>query len=365
LVDDDFILSLDSRVLLRHLSDEPKLLIGSNIEVIVANAFKCTGVSSVLFESGTRLIEIGSESFPSCRSLEAFTVPESVEILGDRCFKGCLEMETIRFEGSSRLKRIGEQSFMGCKLHSIAIPALTEEIDGSAFLSCPLLTIQVAPGNRNFKVEGHLLMTSDGTEIVRYFGLDLQIVVGRKVKVLGKLCFEGCKHLDQIDFEVGSELERISAAALRDCESLIRVEIPASVEIVAEFSFEGCTELESCLIAEDSSLVTIGATAFAKCTSLRSFYFPLRVGEIGRNCFQNCIHLYQLEFPSSESLKTIVGDRSLDDALFEFGMSESSSLLRIEVEDGGIELELEFAGWSSVSGGDDGDFPLTLVRYHE
>jgi hypothetical protein len=117
------------------------------------------------------------------------------------------------------------------------------------------------------------------------------------------------------------------------------------------------------LIGEASSLVTIGARAFAKCTSLRSFYFPLRVGEIGRNCFEECIHLYKLEFSSSESLKTIVGDRSLDDALYELGVSESSSLLRIEVEDGGIELELEFAGWSSVSGGDDEDFHLTLVRY--
>jgi hypothetical protein len=142
---------------------------------------------------------------------------------------------------------------------------------------------------------------------------------------------------------------------------LIRIEIPASVEIVEESSFEGCSELESCLIAENSSLVTIGARAFAGCTSLRFFHFPPQVREIGTHCFIGCIHLYQLEFPSSESLKTIVGDRSLDDALYEFGVSESSSLLRIEVEDGGVELE--FAGWSSVSGGDDGDFHLTLVRY--
>jgi hypothetical protein len=130
LIDDDFILSLDSRVVLRHLSDEPESLIGSNIEVIGANAFGWTCVSSVLFESGTRLMEIDSESFTSCDKLEAFNVPESVEILGDRCFKDCCKMETITFEGLSRLKRIGEHSFMGCKLHSIVIPAMVEEIDG-------------------------------------------------------------------------------------------------------------------------------------------------------------------------------------------------------------------------------------------
>jgi hypothetical protein len=68
---------------------------------------------------------------------------------------------------------------------------LTEEIDESAFVDCPLTEIQVAPGWLNFKVEGTLLVTSNGTEIVRYFGLDREIIVGKNVKVLGKLCFEG------------------------------------------------------------------------------------------------------------------------------------------------------------------------------
>jgi hypothetical protein len=195
LIDDDFILSLDSRVVLRHLSDGPELLIGSNIEAIGAKAFWGTGISSVQFESGTRLREIGPGAFAFCDRLEVFTVPESVEILADRRFKGCSEMETIRFEGSSRLKRIGEKAFMGCKLHSITIPAMVEEIDGSAFLKCPVLTGQVAPGNRNFKVEGNVLLTSDGTGLVRYFGLNREIAVGRKVKVLRKSCFERCKQL--------------------------------------------------------------------------------------------------------------------------------------------------------------------------
>jgi hypothetical protein len=43
-------------------------------------------------------------------------------------------METIEFEGPSRLKKIGKWAFSGCPLHSITIPVLTEEIDGSAFV---------------------------------------------------------------------------------------------------------------------------------------------------------------------------------------------------------------------------------------
>jgi hypothetical protein len=358
--DDHFLYSVDSTVVFRSFPDPTELLIGSTIEVIAAWAFWDSKASAVLFESGTRLREIGSRAFGNCSDLEAFKVPESVEIIGDHCFEDCSAMETIEFEGRSRLKRIGERAFFNCNLYSITIPALTEEIDGSAFVNCPLFSMEVAPGGLHFKIEGSLLVTSDGTEIVRSFGQDREIVVGKKVKVLRKSCCEACQHLDKIDFEVGSELERIDRAALRDCISLEIVAIPASVAIIDESSFEGCTELGSCLMANDSSLVTIGAKAFAKCTSLRSFVLPPLVEEIGSNCFNECIHLYRLKFMSSECLQRVIGAGLLDDALYEFGVSGSSSLFRIEVGDGG-GVELKFPGWTYVCGCEE-DSDLSLVR---
>jgi hypothetical protein len=292
--------------------------------------------------------------------LKTFNVPESVEVLGDQCFKACPHMETIVFEVSSRLRRIGREAFAWCPvLRSVTIPALTEEIDGSAFMGCPLVEIQVALGSLNFKIEGNLLVTFDGAEIVRYFGMDQEFVVGKKVKVLGKSCFERCSHLCRIDFETGSELERIGPSALRDCESLPGIEIPPSVTNLGESSFEGCTELKYCVIDEDSSLIAIGAAAFAKCTSLRSFDIPHLIGEIGCSCFGGCLHLYRLRFVSTESMKSVIGRRSLDDALQQFGVIALSMRFRIVVEDGGGGLK--FSGWVSVAD-DDGDLHLTFVR---
>jgi hypothetical protein len=358
LIDDHFLLSLDSRVIFCRFSSEPGLLIGSNIEVIGAKVFYCGKVTSVLFGSGTKLRKIGVLAFACCLGLEAFNVPESLEILDDRCFEDCSNIETIEFEGPSRLKRIGERAFMGCRLRSITIPALTEEIDGSAFANCLTIAIRVAPGNLHFKVEENMLVTSTGAEIVRYFGRDREIVVGKNVRVLRKSCFEDCQHLNRIAFETGSELERIGASALRDCVSLPSIVISSSVTIIEESAFDGCAELESCLIAKDSSLVTIGATAFAKCALLRSFTIPPRVGEINRDCFIGCIYLHRLKFRSSESLKRVLGDRSLDDGLEGIGVTINSGLFRIEVEDGGMELE--FPGWTSASVGE-GHLHLTLV----
>jgi hypothetical protein len=195
---------------------------------------------------------------------------------------------------------------------------------------------------------------------VRYFGLDREIAIGKKVKILGKSCFEGCKHLDRIDFEVGSELERIDRSALRGCGSLMWIEIPVSVERIEESSCEGCTRLESCLISRDSSLVAIGERAFANCTSLRSFAVPGHVVEIGSNCFSECIYLYRLRFGSSVLLKRVLGDRSLDDGLEGFGVTVSSGLFKIEMEEG--EVKLPFPGWSYIDGDDgEGDSELSLV----
>jgi hypothetical protein len=351
LIDDDFIRSVDSRVLFRFIGWKEQVLIGSEVEVINVKAFMNSNVFSVLFESGARLREIGWGAFAACQFLTLINIPESVEIFGDYCFASCSKMTTIEFQGSSRLKRIGGRVFSGCKLlHSITIPGSTEEIDGSAFVDCPLFSIQVAAANEKFKVEGNLLMTSDGTTIVRYFGLDRSIVVGKEVKILGTSCFEGCAHLDRIDFEIGSELEEIGVAALRSCVSLVSIEIPSSVTIFDESSFEGCDELETCLIEEDSSLVTIGVTAFAKCTSLRSFSIPRRVETIGDNCFIQCFYLYHLKFASSESLKRVVGDRSLEDAIEEFGVFASSGLFSTEVEDGGASRK--FGSYGSAAVGD-------------
>jgi hypothetical protein len=98
------------------------------------------------------------------------------------------------------------------------------------------------------------------------------------------------------------------------------------------------------LIDDDASLVAIGARAFTRCTSLR--------------CFYESIHLRQLKFRSSESLKTVIGDQPLDDALNEFRASISSTLFRGEVEL--AEVELKLPGWISVRG--EGDVQVSLCR---
>jgi hypothetical protein len=50
--------------------------------------------------------------------------------------------------------------------------------------------LSVGPQSQNFAVEGDLLLTADGAEIVRYFGREFNVIVPAKVEVLRKSYIE-------------------------------------------------------------------------------------------------------------------------------------------------------------------------------
>jgi hypothetical protein len=148
-------------------------------------------------------------------------VPSLVETIGDRCFENCSKLATITFEESSRLRKIGKHAFAGSQLTSTTIPASTPEIDGSSFVGCPLQTLR-DPSDQKFIVEGDLLLAANRTEIVRYFGRGLKIIVLEKVEVLGESCLKECNLAEQVVFEEGSKLQRICKSALFQSLHLLR-----------------------------------------------------------------------------------------------------------------------------------------------
>jgi hypothetical protein len=145
--------------------------------------------------------------------LTPFRISSSVETIGERCFEHCCKITTITFGDSLKFNRIGEHAFAQSGLTSIAIPASTQEIDGSAFVRWPLIELRVAPGSRNFMTGGNLRLTWHGTEIVRYFGRELEVLVPKEVELIAKPCFAGYTQVEGVFFEGGSKLLRIGRSA--------------------------------------------------------------------------------------------------------------------------------------------------------
>jgi hypothetical protein len=111
---------------------------------------------------------------------------------------------------------------------------MAEKIDGSAFVDGPLIEIGITPGSPNFNGECNLLIPSKGTEMVRYFGREFEVILPVKVELLGKSWFEACDRLEILLCEDGSKLGRISGSALSNCTSLRSISIPASIEMIGK-----------------------------------------------------------------------------------------------------------------------------------
>jgi hypothetical protein len=68
-------------------------------------------------------------------------LPSSVEVLGERCFSHCGSLSSITFESGSRLSRIEKWTFSQTGLIDIVIPSSVEvlrEVGKDAFVGVPV-----------------------------------------------------------------------------------------------------------------------------------------------------------------------------------------------------------------------------------
>ena len=98
-----------------------------------------------------------------------------------------------------------------------------------------------------------------------------EVIIGNKVKTLGKGCFENT--------------------------GLTSVVIPESVETIGIRAFWGCTKLSA--VTLNSGLLTIGLSAFHGCGLISSIVIPSSVVEIRNRAFEDCTALKIIYVPES------------------------------------------------------------------
>lgn len=139
---------------------------------------------------------------------------------------------------------IGGFAFHGCTgLTSLTIPAGVTRIDGHAFHGCTnWKRVEIAPGNRRFRVEDGLLIAADGETVVFPLGRPANIVIPGSATKIGAHAFQGCTSLTSVTFPEG--LTGIGGFAFFGCTGLSAVTIPSGVTDIGLYAFSGCTALE-------------------------------------------------------------------------------------------------------------------------
>ena len=266
------------------------LTLPSSLQSIGYRAFSgCKSLSSLTLPSS--LQSIGGSAFFDCSSLISLTLPSSLQSIGYRAFEGCSSLTSLTFPSSSSLQSIGDSAFSCCNsLTSLTLPSSLQSIGDSAFSYCNSLTsltllssLQSIGGcafigctslrsvicNQFYKVIGQMLLSSDGTQVIAYWGENSEVTIPEGVQSIGDSAFSYCKSLSSLTLP--SSLQSIGDRAFFGCNSLSSLTLPSSLQSIGDYAFGWCSSLTSLTLP--SSLQSIGDSAF-HCSSLTSLYIP-------------------------------------------------------------------------------------------
>jgi hypothetical protein len=252
------------------------IVIPSSVTTIQEMAFKGSrALHTVHFNNfmNSQLQTIENWAFQNCGSLTNFSMPSSVNHIGQSAFEHTrlsnLELNAnyigynaFAFTGnlksvvfSDRVRNIGFGAFQYSGLTSVTIPATVENIGGRAFARCrDLKTASI--GIRN--VSDYMFYGS---------GLETVTFTGNRTERIGRAAFKNNPNLTGVVLPVSTRW--IDHEAFQNT-GLTEFIIPYNVTFVGERAFYGCTRLENIIIS--LSVTHLGYSALGGCTALTIIY---------------------------------------------------------------------------------------------
>jgi hypothetical protein len=152
----EYEIAKDNLKILRRVLDRniTKVMIPADVCEIGEKCFHlCGSLCEVTFETGSKLQRIEKSAF-SQTDLKKMTIPSSVEVIGESCFHSCVSLSEVTFEGKfshtvsdsqvtfetgSKLQRIEELAFWQTGLKKMTIPSSVEVIGENCFRLCESL----------------------------------------------------------------------------------------------------------------------------------------------------------------------------------------------------------------------------------
>ena len=173
----------------------------------------------------------------SAAGLTSATVAEGIEVVGNRTFRKCANLETVEFP--STLTEIGPAVFQSCsKLANVTIPAGVTTIGEGAFAECTSLTSINIP-------EGITRLEKD---VLRNTGLT-SIEIPASVNYIGTFAFRDCESL--------TEVKILSPEFTIENNSFTNMAAPVPTMTIEVVNAEMKAYLESILTTYDKSYITV------------------------------------------------------------------------------------------------------------
>jgi hypothetical protein len=123
-------------------------------------------------------------------------------------------------------------------LKAITIPQNVKFIAKFAFTLTSIQSMTVESGNEVFRVDGDFLVNVVQSKLVHGFNVGSHVTIPGFIKVLEHSCFESCKSLSSISFDLPSSLTRIESLVFQNT-NLRDIALPSSVSFISYNAFPG------------------------------------------------------------------------------------------------------------------------------
>ena len=217
-----------------------KVTLGKGVETIGTHAFSgCKNLQNVTIPATVTVI--GSNAFSNCENLTEINIPENVETIGEAAFYECLKLTGITVNSKNteyssdangvlfdKKKKELIQYPVGRTESSYTIPSTVEAIGDYAFSSCKSLVSMVVPAS---------VRTVGNYAFIECSNLK-NIVLSAGVEIIGDATFYNCESLTEVIFPNG--LTTIGNNAFGSCDNLKKITVPVSLASIGDVAFVDC-----------------------------------------------------------------------------------------------------------------------------
>ena len=344
---------------------------------------------------GHPVVSIGKRALSGCKLLTSITIPDSIKSIAIDAFDFCSDLATIEASGQNvnyttldgvlfnkektelircpaaktgahytipnSVNSIGDSALEGCEnLKSITIPDSVTGIAINAFNFCSnLAAIEVNGQNMNYTAIDGVLLNKEKTELIEYpkAKKGTNYMVPDSVTSIGKSALAGCKNLTRIT--IPESVHSIGEGAFNFSGNLTSITLPEGLTTIPDIAFAFCSNLTSITIG--NGVTSIGEQAFSACLSLKSITIPEGVTSIGEGAFINCNSLKSITIPdgvTSIEKETFLGCPDLKNitipdsvtSVGEISFAHCTSLTNITIPKGVTNIEgLTFFGCNSLT----------------
>ena len=175
-----------------------------NIPGRAADNVKTEEINEIIIPNGVKQIE---DSFTGW-GFETITIPSSVELIRERAFQGCPNLEKIEVAKGNNKISMEVFAFSFCpNLENLSIYSNNAIIGSRAFESCKKLETVVIKG-ANARIFSHAFINCENLKTV--------IIKDANVKIESE-AFEGCKNLKTLNIPENAE---VAEGAFRGCDKV-------------------------------------------------------------------------------------------------------------------------------------------------